>query len=102
MHPSGNPLIQQLASADRQSRRTAAYQLTRQPDPAAVPALLTALQEAQGDSGLTCALVKALGYAGDPLALDALNNLTRRADTTCVQVACAKALERLGADHDAD
>jgi len=86
-----------LADPARDVRWAGAYALGAIGDPSAAPLLLAAFDAAyaDGDTGLTLVVVKALGKLASPDALSALHDLAESAATECVRVAAGRAVARI-------
>ncbi len=82
----------------REVRWSAAYALGALGRPLAVPALVDACQQADGDSGLRLVIVKALGKIGDARAAPLLLDIHHTATSACLRAASARALARLRPD----
>lgn len=86
-----------LADPDRDVRWAAAYAVGAIGEPSVTPVLLASLDAAyaDGDTGLTLVIVKALGKLASPEALDTLRDLAASAATECVRVAAGQSIARL-------
>jgi HEAT repeat protein len=86
-----------LADPDRDVRWAAAYAVGAIGEPSATPVLLASLDAAyaDGDTGLTLVIVKALSKLASPDALTTLRDLATAAPTECVRTAAKRAIARV-------
>jgi HEAT repeat protein len=86
-----------LADPDRDVRWAAAYAVGAIGEPSVTPVLLASLDAAyaDGDTGLTLVIVKALGKLASPDALSTLRELAESAATECVRVAARRSIARV-------